>query len=108
MRKIIRFGHNENVDFSIFEKQAIEHNGNMVIFKGKGITLKGWKDHDCDCHLCDLDYEDVEERFASKEEAEEFIEEEGINDPEIIEDSCFYIKAVEQQPANFGLFKEVI
>jgi hypothetical protein len=108
MRKIIRFSNKENVEFNTFEKQAIEKNSNMAIFRGMGVTLKGWKEHNCDCDKCDLDYEDVEERFASKEEAEIYIEDEDIRDPEIEENSCYYIKAVEQLPANFGLFKEVI
>lgn len=101
---LIRFG-NSKIEFSGYDKQRIEEQGNMVIIRGIGCTLTGTKEHDCNCEKCTEPYDEVVEYFTTKELAEKYAEEYDMEDAEIEEESCHYIKAVAQKEIDIGLFK---
>lgn len=106
--KITKFGSTPDVEFDNKTKQEIEQQDNMSIIKGTGTVLSGWVDRECDCKFCTEEYEDINEYFCSKKEAEEYANLHGVNEPVYKEDIIFYIKAVAQLSVDFGLFKEVV
>lgn len=94
MNTIIKYG-NYDIDFSKKEKQKIIKN-NMAILKGKGVTVK-WTF---------MSILRRKKNFPSKKEAEMFININKIKNCSIVEESCFYIKAVKQNRLDFGLFEK--
>ncbi len=105
--RIIKFSNNpKDLKFSEKDLERINSQGDMAIITGESYTLTGWIDHECDCKLCNIEYEDIYNDFTSKEEAEKYIEDYDVNDP-VIEKHGLFIKAVQQAPVDFGLFKEL-
>lgn len=92
------------VSFTEKELYVFGDYSNVSIIKGKGFILKGSKEHECDCDRCDCDYEEVEEFFTTKEEAEKYAEDYDV-EIDSIEEDVFFVKALTQKPVNFGLFK---
>jgi len=106
------FSLDPNVKLNPYHMNMIKNDEDMngskyEYFRGVAYRLKGWKEHFCDCEFCEKEYEDVKILFTSKEDAEKHAENFEVKEPKIEEDG-YFIKAVRQNTADFGLFKEVV